>query len=153
MQAIKMFISYAHDDEEYKEELMKQLSPLKMTGKLDYWEDRMLRLGDRWNDNIKRELEEASIIMLLVSPNSLSSGYINSVELKRALERCEQGEATLVPVILTDCYWHILEIGDYQVAPKDGKPIDSRDWNSRNQAYLDVVKQLDKLIDALREKE
>lgn len=149
---VKVFISYAHADESSKTELIKHLSALVHVGKVKLWHDRALMLGDRWDDAIVSGLKEADIIMLLVSPDSLSSEYINSVELRIAFERCKKNEAILVPVILTDVLWQILEIGQYQVAPKDGIPIDSKRWTSRNEAFLDVVNQLHKVINTINSK-
>src|ERR1700691_2451782 len=57
--------------------------------------------------------------------------------MKRALERHQQGDARVIPVILRPCDWHDLPFGKLLATPKDGKPITM--WPNIDQAFLDVV--------------
>ena len=50
---IKVFISYAHDDEKYKDELVKHMSALVRQGVLEEWNDRQIKVGDEWGQAIK----------------------------------------------------------------------------------------------------
>ena len=56
---------------------------------------------------IDKNLEEAQIILLLVKSSSfLASDYCVDIELKRAIERHEEGTARVIPIILRPCDWH-----------------------------------------------
>jgi hypothetical protein len=89
---------------------------------------------------IGEELERADIILLLVSPDFLASDYCYDIEMTRAIERHQAGEARVVPVVLRPCDWHDAPFGKLNAAPKDGKPIST--WPDLDEALLDVVKAI-----------
>ena len=45
--ALKLFISYSHQDEDIKNELLKHLSPLKRLNLISDWHDRKIEAGDK----------------------------------------------------------------------------------------------------------
>src|SRR5690242_5153292 len=103
--SIKVFLSYAHEDEELRNELDKNLGALKHENIIAVWSDQQIRPGSDWNEEIVRELETADLILLLVSPAFLNSAFCYSKEMRRAIERHDAGTARVVPIIVRDCYW------------------------------------------------
>ena len=79
MERIKLFISYAHADEDYKDDLKKHLSGFKRNGIIEEWNDRYILPGKKWDDEIKRNLEESQIVLFLIRSDFMSSDYINDV--------------------------------------------------------------------------
>ncbi len=141
----KIFVSYAHADESYKDTLVNiHLKPMQRDGWIDSWDDRQILPGTAWNSEIKEQLEAADIILFLVSPDFMASDYIHDVEIKKALERHERGEVRVVPIIIRPCDWGSIGINQLQALPKDAKPI-SR-WEDADEAWLDVVKGIKKII-------
>ena len=59
MKPVSIFISYSHRDEEFRDELVRHLSPLKRAGLIEAWHDRVLRPGMNWAIEIDRKIEEA----------------------------------------------------------------------------------------------
>ena len=135
-----VFLSYSHKDESLKAKLEAHLSTLKNQGLIEAWHDRQIKAGDDFNSVISAELDRANIILLLVSPEFLSSRYINDVEIKRAMQRHDAGEARVIPVILRECDWHTAPFGKLVAAPKDGKPVKS--WSRVDAAFLNVVQMI-----------
>jgi hypothetical protein len=135
-----VFFSYSHKDEELRDRLEVALATLKRQGLIETWHDRMLRAGDEFDPGIRQELERADIILLLVSPDFIASGYCYDVEMTRALERHHAGEARVIPVILRACDWHPTPFGKLIAAPRDGKAI--RSWPDLDEAFLDVAKKI-----------
>jgi hypothetical protein len=90
---LKVFISYSHLDEQYKVDLLKHLEPLRRQGLIESWHDRKIKPGEEWEKKISSSLEEANIILLLISIDFINSSYCYDIELDRALERHEAGEA------------------------------------------------------------
>jgi TIR domain len=121
--AIKLFCSYAHRDESLREELAKHLKLLERQGLVRSWHDRQIGAGDLWKDAIDRNLQEADIILLLISADFLASDYCFDVEMKTALERHAKGEALVIPIILRPVNWHSTQFGKLQALPRDGKPV------------------------------
>lgn len=63
----KVFFSYAHEDELFKDKLIKHLSILKRQAVIETWHDRMIAAGQEWKGEVDENLERANIILLLVS--------------------------------------------------------------------------------------
>ena len=137
MKLAKLFISYSHKDEELEQQLLAHLAPLEHEGLIEAWHDRELEAGDNFNAEISQALDQAQIILFLVSSDFPTSDYINKVEIKRALERSSTGQARVMTIILRACDWRHEPFGPLLAAPTDGKPITL--WPDRDVAYLDVV--------------
>ena len=135
--AAKLFYSYSSVDESARGEFERHLAVLRHAGVVQTWSFRQIEAGDDWRRSIDSALNDADIIVLLVSASFLSSEYCWAVEMKRALERQERGEAVVIPIILRDCDWKSAPFAALQALPKDGKPI-SR-WRLRDTAWTDVV--------------
>ena len=82
-----IFYSYTPADEELRNELEKHLSSQRRQGLIVTWYDRKIVPGTDWSRAIDHHLNEASIILLLVSPDFLNSDYCYNSEMQRALER------------------------------------------------------------------
>ena len=90
---ITVFFSYAHHDEALRNELEKHLAMLKRQGVIDTWHDRRIDAGQDVHAEISEYLGKADIILLLVSADFLASDYCYDIEMRRALERHQRGEA------------------------------------------------------------
>jgi hypothetical protein len=132
-----LFFSYSHVDEELRDELEVHLAPLKRQGIIDAWHDRRITPGNDLHGAISEHLQEADIILLLVSPYFLNSDYCYDVEMTRAMERHSAGEARVIPVILEPCDWHSAPFGQLLAVPKDGKPVSK--FPNRHDALLEVA--------------
>jgi hypothetical protein len=119
----KIFFSYSHRDEELRDELEKHLSMLKRQGFIETWHDRRIVAGAELDHEISQNLETADVILLLVSVDFLDSNYCYDIEMTRAMERHEAGEARVIPVILRPCDWHDAPFGKLLATPPDGKPV------------------------------
>ena len=89
---VKVFFSYAHADETYKNELNKHLSPLKRSEKIEAWNDEELLPGSSFDDEIKQKLEQSDIIILLISSDFINSDYCYEIEMQNAMTRAERDE-------------------------------------------------------------
>ncbi|MGC4233623.1 MAG: toll/interleukin-1 receptor domain-containing protein [Niabella sp.] len=147
---LKIFISYAHEDEAMKNDLDKHLISLKRSDKIDVWQDRILMAGTEWDSTIKKELEEADIILLLISVDFISSQYIWDKELKTALQKHENGTARIIPVILRECDWKDMPFAKLQALPTGAEPV-SR-FPDKDQAYTNIAKEIARVADFLASK-
>src|SRR6266516_1178081 len=101
---VKIFFCYSRRDEELLDELKLRLIPLQHQGLVDVWDDRAIIPGDDVKREISRHLNEADIILLLVSPEFMAFRAYG-VEVERAMERHKRGETRVIPVILRLCDW------------------------------------------------
>ena len=145
----RVFISYSHADEAQLKKLELHLKVLVTHGALhERWDDRKIQPGEDWDRTIKRELEEADVVLLLVSTSALASHYIETVEMKRALDRAAAGEALVIPIILEDCQWKLPELKKFQALPAGAKPV--RDWTPHAKGWKSVSDGLLAVFERLR---
>jgi hypothetical protein len=149
MNPVKLFFSYSHKDEDLRDELVKHLSILKRQGVLEAWHDRAIDAGSEWKTEIDDHLNQAHLILLLISSDFLASDYCYAIEMLRAMERHESKEAVVIPVILRSCEWKGAPFGKLQGLPKDMKPV--RDWADRDQAFTNIVLGIRKVVERLVE--
>lgn len=148
--AVKIFFCYAHEDEALLNKLKTQLRPLQRDGLIDVWYDRDISAGAEWEQEIRKHLNDAQIILLLISPDFMNSEYCYGIEMKRALERHERGEARVIPVILEYVYWQIAPLIKLQALPTDAEPILSKNWYSQNEALYNIVQGVKKVVGEIR---
>ncbi|HEL3207699.1 TPA: toll/interleukin-1 receptor domain-containing protein [Stenotrophomonas maltophilia] len=133
-----VFFSYSHADEDLRDQLEKQLAMLKRQGVIETWHDRRIGAGQELVQVIDDHINSDDIILLLVSPDFIASDYCYDIEMKRAMERHDAGEAIVIPVILRACDWHHAPFGKLLGTPKDGKPVTQ--WPDRDEAFLQVAR-------------
>jgi internalin A len=93
--------------------------------------------GEEWASKIDEHINSAKIILLLISSDFISSDYCWEIEIARAMERHEAGEATVIPVILRPTDWKGTPFSKLQALPKNAQPI--TEWDNEDRALLDVV--------------
>jgi len=150
---IEVFCCYAHEDEHLLNELKRHLSPQQRQQLINVWHDRDISAGIEWEQEIEKHLNEAHIILLLISPDFISSEYCYGTEMKRALELHKRGEARVIPVILRPVGgWEKvppgdIQLGQLQALPKDAKPITS--WTDHDEAWKDVTEGISRVANEL----
>lgn len=147
---IEIFFSYSHKDEKLRDKLADHLSIMKRNGIIQEWYDRKITGGTEWKGQIDAHLNSAQIILLLISANFISSDYCYDIELKRAMERHDNSEARVIPIILRACKWQDAPFGKLEPLPNDAKPVTS--WTNRDQAFTNIVEGIERVITEMRTK-
>jgi TIR domain/Domain of unknown function (DUF5679) len=144
---VQIFVAYARRDAALKDELIKHLAGLRGQGRLVHWHDQQIAPGSEWDGEIKRRLDEADIVLLLVSHYFLASDYCASQEVPRAIARHKAGTALVIPVIIRDCHWQVPPLSALQGLPRDGMGIAGR--RNRDRTFAEVAREIDKLLQGL----
>jgi TIR domain len=139
--AIEIFCCYARKDQPLLQLLKNHLMPLQWQELIHIWSDTDINAGDEWEQSIHEHLENAEIILLLISADFMASSYCYSKEMRRAMQRHERGEARVIPIVLRPTYWKGAPFEKLQFLPKDAKPITDRSW-TEDEALYDVVEQI-----------
>ena len=145
----EIFISYAHADMEetdYVKELKTHLKPLERTNKITTWSDENIKLGNKWDAEIKAAISRAKFAVLMVSADFFASDYIVDSELDPILKSVEETGATIFWVLVSTCNYEIFGIGDYQAIKKNiEKPLIRCEKDERNEIYVELVKRIKEL--------
>ena len=131
---IRAFLSYAHEDHGWRDRVLMHLGWLRNSGRLEHFDDRQLKPGESWDSRIQGELDEADIVIVLISPYFVGSAYCGLKELLVALDRAEQDAARIVPIVCDHVDLGALPIAHLQCTPQDEqndlKPL--VDWPNFN---------------------
>lgn len=99
MSKIRLFYSYSHQDEKFRDELEKHLSVLRDNDLIDEWHDRKIGAGDELNEEIETNMCDAHVILLLFSSDFINSSACKH-EVRRAMELKKEKGTTFIPIIL-----------------------------------------------------
>jgi hypothetical protein len=135
--AVEVFYSYADPDERMRNELDKHLSMLKHQGLIAGWHHHNINAGMEQAVEIYAHLNTAHILLLLVSADFLASDYCYGVEMKRAMERHDTGEARVIPILLHPVDYIGAPFGKLAALPTNGKAVSL--WRSRHRAFVDIA--------------
>jgi cellulose biosynthesis protein BcsQ len=145
--AIEVFVSYSSKDEAFRDQLEMHLKPLERQGIIEIWDYLQEASGESWSYEVDRNLEDADVILLLVSSDYLASPNCYDVEMRRALQRHESGEVVIVPVILRPVNWNGSPMANLQVLPRDGKPMTA--WPNVDEPLAQVAQKVQELANAI----
>jgi hypothetical protein len=124
------------------------LSVLKRKGIIETWQERRIIPGADRSVEIDQRLEEADIILLLVSADLLASDYCFNIGVMRALSRHSAGEARVIPVIVRPVDWTETPFARLQPLPASGKPVVK--WEPMDDAWLSVAHGIRQAAEHLR---
>jgi internalin A len=148
---VRVFCSYSHRDERLREKLETHLKLLQRRGLVETWHDRKIEAGDEWKRKIDENLERADIILMLVSADFIASDYCYAKEMERALEKHEQKEARVIPVIVRDANLQGAPFAELQYLPKDGRAV--MNWPNKDSAWRNVSEGIERVIGEMRRKQ
>ena len=148
---VKLFCSYSHADKKFRAQLETHLSLLRQQDAIHVWHDRLIKPGSDWKKDIDKNLDEADIVLLLVSADFIGSQYCMGIEMKRALSRQNEGNACVVPILIRDCDLKGAPFTSLQWLPTGSKPV--KKWRDRDEAWTDVAKGIRKLVENLHRAE
>jgi hypothetical protein len=140
---VRVFLSYRHANHSVRDEVRKHLGWLENSDKIRVFDDRDILAGDDWDARIKAELEQAQIIILIVTADFMHSPYCTKVELKNALERRASEGTRVIPIIAETCDWEAMPIFQIAALPKDKannlKPLNK--WRGDKDIALTQIAQ------------
>jgi internalin A len=103
--------------------LEKHLALLSRLGLVETWSDRQILPGQLWDHEIRKELAEADIVLLLISANFIASDYSYYQEMLPVLERMDSGPQVVIPIILSPVDWSAAPFSKVQALPPNGQPL------------------------------
>ena len=148
----RIFISYSHHDEGWKDQLVTQLKVLALEGLWDVWDDRHIAAGETWQPEIAAAIAGCDVAILLVSAEFLTSGFIRSDEIPALLQRRQHEGVRLIPLIAQPCAWQQVPwLADVlQCRPTDGVPLqelyDKNGPSAAVAALADLARELASLM-------
>lgn len=144
---VRAFVSYAHEDRAYAERLKVSCAQLARDGWIELWSDAEIVPGQAWFPEISGALEQADLVILLVSPDFMASDFCWGVELERALERHAAGSAAVLPIHVRRADVTNAPFDALQSLPSARRPVSA--WGDADEAWYDVAGGIRRLIEHL----
>jgi formylglycine-generating enzyme required for sulfatase activity len=142
---VSIFISSIDKDKLLLRKLETHLSLLKRQGLISTWDNRQIVPGTDRVKEIDQRLEQASIILLMVSADFLASDYCYEMEIQRALQRHKAGQARVIPIIIRPVDWKSAPFAHLQPLPTTAKAITT--WSNQDEAWVDVAQGIRKALE------
>ena len=102
---VKLFFCHHQADAPFCDELAKHLRPAERAQKIKMWHRRQVGPGQDIQKMVHEKLEQADLILILMSADLLGCDYCWGVEVAAAMQRHHAGRARTVPVIVRACAW------------------------------------------------
>lgn len=150
---MRLFVSYAHDDERKIKPLGTHLKILGRRGYIQVWDDKQLVAGEEWEERIMAELELADIVLLIYSTASRASTFIQEKEGPTAVRLSQEKKCRLIVTPLDRSDWddHApleQELKKLQTASWNAKPV--QDFSPQTKGWREVEDAIRKAVLALR---
>ncbi|MEW8279050.1 MAG: toll/interleukin-1 receptor domain-containing protein [Candidatus Thiodiazotropha sp.] len=124
MDKVKVFISYSHKDELWKDRLVSHLRFAERQGIIEIWDASEIPVGTEWEGEITSAINEADIAVLLISADFLASNYIIERELPHLLEMRASEGLVVLPIVVRPSPWsEIPELAQLQFLNTDAQPL------------------------------
>lgn len=146
---VNLFYSYCHLDQQYRESMEDALAQIKNDNLLKSWSDQNILPGQPISTSIKKKMDEADIMVFLLSQNFIASGECRK-EWQYAKSLSEQDKLLFrIPIILKPCPWEdMLSDDDVKALPGDGKPISG--FADTDAVWMEVYEGIKSVINELR---
>lgn len=144
-----LFISYSHVDEECRRQMRIHLKPLERGQVLRVFDDTELNRDTGWRDQLIRKLNEAELVVMLVSADFLASRFCFEEEWPIAKKRWRAKKAIVTFALIGPCQWLHEDIKELQGTPTHGTMLPD---SKRNAAHFwdAIMEKLRKDAQSLR---
>lgn len=147
---VRVFFSYCHKDDKFRSTLAKHLNLLENRNLIKEWYDVNILPGESISDSVRINLEEADIVLFLISANFIASDECMKEWDHAKISPADGRIRHRIPIILSHCAWRdLLENDNIKVLPNDAKPV--VEYENEDAAWLEVYEGIKKVALIVRE--
>lgn len=137
-----IFISYSHRDTEYLEMFQTFLKPFIRGKQITPWDDRQIKPGTLWREEIKNALARADVAVLLVSQYFLASDFIDKDELPPILEAARTRGLTVYWIAVKSSSFENTPLERYHALGNPREPLNSLTEAKREDEMVKMCAQI-----------
>src|SRR5262245_50560800 len=120
-----VFVSYAHEDRKWADELVTFLAPWIRDKRVDLWDDSRIPPGNDWQVEIENAMEEASVAVLLVTKDFLASDFIMLHEVPLLLSRARNKQLRLAWIAVGHSGVEETDLWRFQAVNDPERPLET----------------------------
>jgi hypothetical protein len=152
--APKVFLSYSHEDEEWKDRITRSLRILERQGLAEVWDVSNVAAGTDWSEQVGSAVRNADLAILLVSPSFLSSDYVIDRELPALLDRSRKDGLIVLPILLKESLWTLVpDLARFQFLNDPQKPLANLNAIDREEVLSAITSRVADLVAAVAQRE
>lgn len=141
----KVFVSYSHADSAFLTDIKRHFKPF--LNDIEFWDDTNIKPGQKWQDEIEKNIKTCKVAILLLSTDFLGSEFITTREIPPLLKAADENGATILTVILKPCLFdEFPEINQYQAMNPPSRPVIKMDEAEKEDLYVNLVRQTKRLL-------
>jgi len=144
MTPVKIYLSSSNKDKHFYQELIVSLAGLKREGKIKVLNENGILPGAVLEEQIRKWLKEAELVLFLVSPDLIASDFIYDVEILKALEFNQKGKVKIIPIIIRPCDFESFPICKFETLPLNNIPVSV--WENKDEAWLEITMRLKGIV-------
>lgn len=143
MPAIKIFISYAKEENKFLQELIKNCKSFipyiyhnSQRYTIKWMWDELIHPAEDWDSEIQKMVKDADLVVCLLSPDFMNSSYVWNNEIALAIERRKSVGIGILGVLVKACDFGKTEISRFQFVPQKKavlKPIS--EWTNKKECW------------------
>lgn len=137
-----VFVSYAHEDRQWADTLMRYLAPWIRQERVDLWDDSRLQFGADWAAEIQAAMEQASVAVLLVTSHFWSSDFIAEHELPFLLDRAARGQLRIAWIAVEHSSVSATDLAGFQAINDPARPLNSLSRPDREKVLVDIAQRI-----------
>lgn len=150
-ESIVVYYSHAQKDLKLLELLDRHMIVLRRQGLITTLHDGLISAGMPENPAARRYLEQAHIILLLISPDYLATDRCYE-QMELALQRQHTGEAHVVPILLRPTPgWEKMPAAELAPLPIGGRAITL--WRDQSEAVASVADGVCRIVEQIMEQQ
>jgi tetratricopeptide (TPR) repeat protein len=147
-----VFVSYSQLDQDWLDKLRAVFAADIRNDRINYWDDREIKPGDPWYEEIGKAIDHARVALLLVSPNFLASRFIMEEEVPRILKAVDDGLTVIwIPLFGTfygpDAPAALKPLSGFQAAVPSATPLASLPTESLQATLLDLCHRIQRVLE------
>lgn len=139
-----IFIAHSSDDKDLYLELIRHLSVFKHKNIIQIWDKNIIVSDEDYSINIKKLVNNADILLLLVSIDFIASPFFNTQLLNTILNSSR--DIKIIPIIIRHCYWESTNISKFTISPSNTIPVVDSYWNNTDKAFTVIMKELNTIF-------
>lgn len=137
---IRIFSYSADQDENFRSELLKTLTPLISKNSIEIWNESFIQIGQDKRAEALKHFESSDVVVFLLSRDFFAEEETLEF-LDKAIDRHRLKEKTIIPILVRTCSWKDSLIGE--IAPVLNIPINAHpDADTAWEAVYEKIKTL-----------
>jgi serine/threonine protein kinase len=151
MESRQVFISYAHEDARWKNELIGRIETQFPKRDFEIWQDGNIPTGQPYAEEIRKAIEGSRVAVLLVSQRFLDGEFITQYELPDILRRSRERLLDVVWVRVSTCDWQKTDLAQLQAGHDPATPLDELEGSQLDRAWTIICERIKAAVNPLEE--